>query len=130
MQGAVSLSAEANKVQRVCAKCGATVFADSPRGFCSVCLFKTGLGQLEGDCSGEQEQSRIQGVGVTANILSKVTLDGSIRYWRSSLTRSWPMLFRFAFATIPRISCDHSLFPLASVVLAGAFAAFISLIFR
>jgi hypothetical protein len=79
MQGAVSLSAEANKVQRVCAKCGATVFADSPRGFCSVCLFKTGLGQLEGDCSGEQEQSRIQGVGVTANILSKVTLDGSIR---------------------------------------------------
>jgi hypothetical protein len=40
------------------------------------------------------------------------------------------MLFRFALATIPRIACDHSLFPLVSVVLAGAFAKFISLIFR
>jgi len=29
---------------RVCSKCGATIFADAPRGFCSVCLFKTGLG--------------------------------------------------------------------------------------
>jgi serine/threonine protein kinase/tetratricopeptide (TPR) repeat protein len=28
---------------RVCAKCGATIFADAPRGFCSVCLFTTGL---------------------------------------------------------------------------------------
>ncbi len=28
---------------KVCAKCGATIFADAPRGFCSVCLFKTGL---------------------------------------------------------------------------------------
>ena len=28
----------------VCAKCGATIFADAPRGFCSVCLFRTGLG--------------------------------------------------------------------------------------
>src|ERR1700682_3013833 len=32
---------------RVCAKCGAAVFADAPRGFCSVCLFRTGLGLLE-----------------------------------------------------------------------------------
>src|SRR5213593_991548 len=38
---------------RVCAKCGATVFADSPRGFCSVCLFKTGLGSLEEDYDGQ-----------------------------------------------------------------------------
>ena len=29
---------------RVCSKCGARIFADAPRGFCSVCLFKTGLG--------------------------------------------------------------------------------------
>ncbi len=29
---------------RVCPKCGAKIFADAPRGFCSVCLFKTGLG--------------------------------------------------------------------------------------
>jgi len=53
------LSTHANKVQRVCAKCGATVFADSPRGFCSVCLFKTGLGSLQDDLDG-QEPSRIQ----------------------------------------------------------------------
>ena len=38
------LSTQINKVQRVCANCGVTVFADSPRGLCSVCLFKTGLG--------------------------------------------------------------------------------------
>ncbi|PYK06087.1 MAG: hypothetical protein DME67_03535, partial [Verrucomicrobia bacterium] len=43
----------------MCAKCGATVFADSPRGFCSVCLFKTGLGSLQDDLDG-QEPSRIQ----------------------------------------------------------------------
>ena len=53
------MSTQANKVQHVCAKCGATVFADSPRGFCSVCLFKTGLGSLQDDLDG-QEPSRIQ----------------------------------------------------------------------
>jgi serine/threonine protein kinase/tetratricopeptide (TPR) repeat protein len=54
------LDTQANKVQRVCAKCGATVFTDSPRGFCSVCLFKTGLGSLDEDGNGAQESSRIQ----------------------------------------------------------------------
>ena len=54
------MSTQANKVHRVCAKCGATVFADSPRGFCSVCLFKTGLGSLEEDHEGEQNPNRIQ----------------------------------------------------------------------
>jgi serine/threonine protein kinase len=29
---------------RVCEKCGATIFPDAPFGFCSVCLFRTGLG--------------------------------------------------------------------------------------
>src|SRR6266853_2146443 len=29
--------------KRVCAECGATVFADAPQGVCSVCLFRTGL---------------------------------------------------------------------------------------
>src|SRR6184192_4198078 len=29
--------------KRVCAECGATVFADAPQGICSVCLFQTGL---------------------------------------------------------------------------------------
>ncbi len=32
---------------RVCAKCGGAVFADEPRGFCSVCLLRTGLGLFE-----------------------------------------------------------------------------------
>ena len=29
--------------RRVCAECGATIFADAPEGFCSVCLFRAGL---------------------------------------------------------------------------------------
>src|SRR5213595_3086372 len=29
--------------KRVCAECGATVFAGAPQGICSVCLFQTGL---------------------------------------------------------------------------------------
>src|SRR5437867_6002474 len=33
--------------KRVCAQCGATVFADAPQGVCSVCLFRTGLASLE-----------------------------------------------------------------------------------
>src|SRR5437762_11570081 len=32
---------------RVCAKCGATVFADAPQGCCSVCLVRTGLASLD-----------------------------------------------------------------------------------
>jgi serine/threonine protein kinase/Flp pilus assembly protein TadD len=32
---------------RVCAECGATVFADAPEGICSVCLFRTGLASLD-----------------------------------------------------------------------------------
>jgi TolB-like protein/cytochrome c-type biogenesis protein CcmH/NrfG/predicted Ser/Thr protein kinase len=38
---------------RVCAECGATVFADAPRGFCSVCLFQTGL------ASGDNEADEV-----------------------------------------------------------------------
>jgi TolB-like protein/Flp pilus assembly protein TadD/predicted Ser/Thr protein kinase len=45
---------------RVCAKCGATVFADSPRGFCSVCLFRTGLGSLDEENGERQEPTRTQ----------------------------------------------------------------------
>lgn len=54
------MSTQANKVQRVCAKCGATVFGDSPQGLCSVCLFRTGLGSLENEDGGEHEPRRIQ----------------------------------------------------------------------
>src|SRR5437868_12094964 len=36
-------------VTRVCGKCGSKVFADAPQGFCSLCLFKTGLGPLKED---------------------------------------------------------------------------------
>src|SRR5262245_26332995 len=59
MQRAAPLSNQANKVQRICAKCGATIFADSPRGFCSVCLFRTGLGSLDENYRRE-EPNRIQ----------------------------------------------------------------------
>jgi TolB-like protein/Flp pilus assembly protein TadD/predicted Ser/Thr protein kinase len=34
---------------RVCAECGATVFADAPQGVCSACLFRTGLASLENE---------------------------------------------------------------------------------
>src|SRR6266702_3776509 len=34
-------------VSKVCRKCGATVFADSPEGVCSACLFRTGLALLD-----------------------------------------------------------------------------------
>jgi TolB-like protein/predicted Ser/Thr protein kinase len=59
MQRAAPLSDQAKKVQRICAKCGATIFADSPRGFCSVCLFRTGLGSLD-ENDPREEPSRIQ----------------------------------------------------------------------
>src|SRR5438552_7855008 len=35
--------------KRVCATCGATVFADAPQGVCSVCLFRTGLASIENE---------------------------------------------------------------------------------
>src|SRR5438876_6718347 len=35
--------------KRVCAACGATVFADAPQGVCSVCLFRTGLASLDNE---------------------------------------------------------------------------------
>jgi TolB-like protein/Tfp pilus assembly protein PilF len=32
---------------KVCAECGASVFADEPEGLCSVCLFRTGIASLD-----------------------------------------------------------------------------------
>src|SRR5437667_4456945 len=34
---------------KVCAKCGAKIFADAPQEFCSACLLETGLGLLAND---------------------------------------------------------------------------------
>jgi serine/threonine protein kinase len=34
---------------KVCAECGATVFADEPQGLCSACLFRTGLTPVENE---------------------------------------------------------------------------------
>jgi len=48
------------KTERVCAKCGATVFADAPGGFCSVCLFRTGLGSFDDEKDDAKEESRMQ----------------------------------------------------------------------
>src|SRR6058998_3032288 len=47
MQVTDHLGTSMTNVSRVCGKCGSKVFADSPRGFCSLCLFKTGLGPLQ-----------------------------------------------------------------------------------
>src|SRR5437588_662972 len=46
---------------RVCAECGATLFADVPQGVCSVCLFRTGLAARdnEGDEAFEQTVARM-----------------------------------------------------------------------
>ena len=33
-------------VGRVCGKSGSKILADAPQGFCSLCLFETGLGPL------------------------------------------------------------------------------------
>jgi len=52
--------ASVTKTERVCAKCGATVFADAPCGFCSVCLFRTGLGSLDDEKDDAKEESRMQ----------------------------------------------------------------------
>src|SRR2546428_786084 len=35
--------------KRVCAQCGATVFADAPQGVCSACLFRTGLASFDNE---------------------------------------------------------------------------------
>jgi serine/threonine protein kinase len=35
--------------RRVCAECGATVFADAPQGLCSACLFRSGLASLDNE---------------------------------------------------------------------------------
>ncbi len=48
------------KTGRVCAKCGTTVFADAPHGFCSVCLFRTGLGSLDDENDDAPEPKRMQ----------------------------------------------------------------------
>src|SRR4029450_13871073 len=46
---------------KVCAECGATVFADAPEGLCSVCLFRSGLGLLanKGDEAFEPTATRM-----------------------------------------------------------------------
>src|SRR5215467_13804316 len=41
--------ARMTNASRVCAKCGATVLADAPQGFCSVCLFRKGLGSFDNE---------------------------------------------------------------------------------
>jgi serine/threonine-protein kinase len=45
---------------KVCAKCGASIFSDSPGGLCSICLFRTGLGSIEDGDGDVPEANRIQ----------------------------------------------------------------------
>src|SRR5436189_3059885 len=35
-----------SSVLRICRKCGAEIFADTPEGLCTACLFETGLDLL------------------------------------------------------------------------------------
>src|SRR5207244_1030058 len=42
-----TLRTNVTNVSPVCAKCCRKLFADAPQGFCSLCLFKTGLGPLQ-----------------------------------------------------------------------------------
>ena len=60
MSGSRDPETPTKKVLRVCARCGATVFADSPRALCSVCLFRSGLGSLDKENDDPQEPSRIE----------------------------------------------------------------------
>src|SRR5438067_12390925 len=41
-------------LEKVCPKCGATILPEAPRGFCSLCLFRTGLGEFA-DGNGESD---------------------------------------------------------------------------
>ena len=41
-------------IAKVCPNCGTTVLPEAPRGFCSLCLFKTGLGEFA-DENGEKD---------------------------------------------------------------------------
>src|SRR5437870_6262304 len=47
MQVTDHLGTSMTNVSPVVAKCGSKLFADAPQGFCSLCLFKTGLGPLQ-----------------------------------------------------------------------------------
>ena len=49
MQVTDRMKASVPNVSRVCAKRGSKIFADAPQGFCSLCLFKTGLRLLTED---------------------------------------------------------------------------------
>src|SRR5437870_7793521 len=47
-----------SSMSRICGKCGSKIFADAPQGFCSLCLFKTGLGPLAGEEDETVESNR------------------------------------------------------------------------
>jgi serine/threonine protein kinase/tetratricopeptide (TPR) repeat protein len=53
------METQASQSTRVCAKCGAQIFADSPRGLCSLCLFRTGLGLTGDSDTGPADVDRI-----------------------------------------------------------------------
>src|SRR5439155_15013299 len=50
MQVTDHLGTSMTNVSRVCGRCGSKLFADAPQGFCSLCLFKTGLGPFMEEC--------------------------------------------------------------------------------
>jgi serine/threonine protein kinase len=54
------MEATSTQSTRVCTKCGAQIFADSPRGLCSLCLFRTGLGSIDDAGTAAVERDRMQ----------------------------------------------------------------------
>src|SRR4029077_21240533 len=46
-------------VLRVCRKCGAEIFADTPEGLCTACLFETGLNLLASESIGAGDLSDV-----------------------------------------------------------------------
>ena len=110
------------KIARVCAKCGATVFADAPRGFCSVCLFRTGLGSLDEEDDSGPEPKRMQmdfgdyelleeigrgGQGVFIARVKKVLIEQSRSKSSASATGRSPHLKRFRHEAEAAASLEH-----------------------
>src|SRR5205823_5604096 len=48
-----------SNVLRVCRKCGAEIFADTPEGLCTACLFETGLDLLARPSVADSDSSAV-----------------------------------------------------------------------